>query len=105
MSGPSAAAPAFASRAGPGNRPVTVEAAAAADSVLNDARIHDPVLSGEVGLTVRSMYRNLAGRPRSRMRAVVPTAAPAAAVSWLIRAISRRPVASPRNAMSADEPA
>src|SRR5215831_13731748 len=59
-------------------RPVTSLRAAIAAAPPNAARVHEPMLIGEVGRKTRSMLAKRHGRPRSDTSSAGLTAAPAA---------------------------
>src|ERR1700675_2425378 len=81
MAGPTSAAPAAAGAPPSGSRPVTAQAAAAADAPPNAEISQEPTLIGEVGLNTRSMFRKRSGRPRSATKATPDRPiAPAAAI-------------------------
>jgi hypothetical protein len=102
---PRAAAPIPATRPTAGALPVISAAAAAAASVENGERIHVPTERGEVTLTIRSMFRKRAGRPRSPISSAAPVSAPPAAPSRATRARCGRPVATASCAITAEAPA
>src|SRR5689334_14588775 len=62
---PNSAAPGLANRAGPGNSPVNVFAAAIPVVVPLTERTQEPTLIGDVTLNIRSMFRKRLGTPRS----------------------------------------
>jgi hypothetical protein len=103
--GPSAAAPSFAAGPARSNRPSISWAAATPVRVQLPARIHDPMLIGEVTLNIRSMFRNRSGRPRSDTSRAGLAPAAASATGHVRRASSRLPAAPAIAAIVAEQPA
>ena len=85
--------------------PVTAEAAATTPSAEKGERIQVPTDSGEVGLSIRSMCRNRAGRPRSWTSNPAPATAPPAAPRRATRLRLGRPVRAASSASTAEAPA
>src|SRR6185437_263272 len=100
----SSAAAGLATRAARGHIPVHASAAASVVAAPLAPRIHDPTLLGEVTLTIRNMFMNRLGRPRSEIRNSGLTEIPASEAAQARRARTSLPRAPERNASPAEAP-
>jgi len=66
---------------------------------------HVPTLIGELGLIIRSMFRNRSGRPRSATSATPDTAIAPAAPTFAVRASRPWPASCAQPASTPDAPA
>src|SRR5206468_2348023 len=86
------------------NKPNRSWAVATAAVVPVAARIHDPTLIGDVTLNTRSMLKNRAGTPRSRISKIGLPVPAARQMRPALRASLRLPVTSAVQASIADAP-